>query len=205
VDGNRHAEQEDERWFECVLHRLRGRSLERAGATMTAHIPPLSSEEYEELLRMARALHWRCPSWTMNPTALLHEAMIKVHAWPKLPSSGDPHFTALAARAMRQLLVDELRKRLQSKRGGGAKFVPLTEEMASASLSPVEFLDLNLALDELADMNPRHAMAIEYTSFFGYTIEETAALLKISTKTVERDLRAANAWLASKVTVGAGR
>jgi RNA polymerase sigma factor (TIGR02999 family) len=172
---------------------------------MTARIPPLTSEEYEALLRMARALHWRCPSWTMNPTALLHEAMIKVHAWPKLPPSGDPHFTALAARAMRQLLVDEVRKRLQSKRGGGARFVPLTEGMALASLSPVEFLDLNRALDELAEMNPRHAQAIEYTSFFGYTNEETASLLNVSPKTVERDLRAANAWLASKVTAAAAR
>jgi len=67
VDGNRHAEQEDERWFECVLHRLRGRSLERAGATMTARIPPLSSEEYEELLRMARALHWALPQLDDEP------------------------------------------------------------------------------------------------------------------------------------------
>jgi RNA polymerase sigma factor (TIGR02999 family) len=170
---------------------------------MTRRIPAVSGEEYEALLRMARSLHWRCPSWTMNPTALVHEALIKVHAWPKLPPSDDPHFMALAARVMRQLLVDEVRKRLQSKRGGGARFVPLTESIGRASLSPIEFLDLNRALDDLAEMHPRHALAIEYTSFFGNTIEETAALLKVSARTVERDLRAANAWLASRVAASA--
>jgi len=142
------------------------------------------------------------PSWTLNPTALLHEALIKIHSWPKLPVSDDPHFMALTARAMRQLLVDEVRKKAQSKRGGGVKFVPLTDGAQETSLSPAEFLDLNRALDELAEMNARHAMAIEYTVFFGYTTEEAAALLHISAKTVERDLRAANAWLAGKVKAG---
>jgi RNA polymerase sigma factor (TIGR02999 family) len=167
-------------------------------------IPSVSSDGYAALLRMSRAVHRRCPSWTLNPTALLHEALIKIHSWPKLPVSDDPHFMALTARAMRQLLVDEVRKKAQSKRGGGLKFVPLTDGARETTLSPAEFLDLNRALDELAEMNARHALAIEYTAFFGYTVEEAAALLKVSAKTVERDLRAANAWLASKVTAGVG-
>ncbi|HUA97410.1 MAG TPA: ECF-type sigma factor [Terracidiphilus sp.] len=168
-------------------------------------IPSVSSDEYRTLLRMARALHWRCRSWTLSPTALVHEVLLKVYAWPGLPMPGDPHFMALAARAMRQVLVDAARRKLEIKNGGGLKMVPLTERMRSTNLSPIEFLDLNRALDELAGMNPRHALAIEYTSYYGYTIEETAAMLKISAKTVQRDLRAANAWLASRVNTGSGQ
>jgi len=168
-------------------------------------IPPVSSDGYRTLLRMARALHWRCPSWTISPTALVHEVLIKVHAWPGLPSPEDPHFRALAARAMRQVLVDAARRKLQVKNGGGLKFAPLTERARKTTLSPVEFLDLNRALDELEQMNPRHALVVEYTSYFGYTVEEAAALLKVSSKTVQRDLRAANAWLASKVNAGSGQ
>lgn len=168
-------------------------------------IPSMSADEYKTLLRMARALHRRCPSWTTSPTALVHEVLIKIHAWPGLPPAGDPHFMALATRAMRQVLVDAARKRLEVKKGGGIKFVPLTERAQRTTLSPVEFLDLNRALDELVKMNARHALIVEYTIYYGYTLEETAEMLKLSTKTVQRDLRAANAWLASRVNGGAER
>jgi RNA polymerase sigma factor (TIGR02999 family) len=167
-------------------------------------IPSVSVDEYKILLRMARALHWRCRSWTLSPTALVHEVLLKVCMWPGLPLPGDPHFMALAARAMRQVLVDAARRKLEVKNGGGFKFVPLTERVRRTTLSPVEFLDLNRALDELAQMNPRHALAIEYTSYYGYTTEETATMLKVSAKTVQRDLRAASAWLASRVSAGPG-
>ena len=168
-----------------------------------ARFPSISTKEYQSLLRLARALHRRCPSWTLNPTALAHEALIKIHAWSNLPDSNDPYFAAIAARAMRQLLVDAVRKKLHGKHGGGLKFVPLTERAAKSTLTPFEFLDLNRALDELATMNPRHALAVEYTTFFGHTLDETAALLNVTTRTVQRDLRMANAWLATRVRNGA--
>ena len=167
------------------------------------HIPCVSAQEYESLLHLARILHRRCPSWTLNPTALAHEALIKIHAWPNLPGSDDPHFVAIAARAMCQLLVDCVRRKLIGKHGGGLKFVPLTEDAANTTLTPLEFLDLNRALDELAAMNPRHALAVEYTTFFGHTLDETSVLLKVTTKTVQRDLRVASAWLATRVRNGA--
>jgi len=68
-------------------------------------IPPASADEYKPLLQMARALNWRCPSWIMPPTALVPEILIKEHVLPGLPSPEDPHFLALAARAMRQDMV----------------------------------------------------------------------------------------------------
>ncbi len=167
-----------------------------------SRIPSISGDEYKTLLQMARALHWRCPSWTLSPTALVHEALIKIHAWPDLPPSDDPHFMPLAAVAMWQVLVDSARRKLGVKNGGGLKFVPLTERARRTTLGPVEFLDLNRALDELIQMNPRHAFVVIYTSWFGSTAEEIAAMLKVSAKTVQRDLRAANAWLASRVNTG---
>jgi RNA polymerase sigma factor (TIGR02999 family) len=112
---------------------------------------------------------------------------------------------ALVTRAMRQVLVDAARKRLEVKKGGGIKFVTLTEHAQRTTLSPVEFLDLNRALDELVKMNARHALIVEYTTYYGYTLEETAEMLKLSTKTVQRDLRAANAWLATRVNGRAER
>jgi ECF sigma factor len=125
------------------------------------HIPKISSEEYKTLLRKATALHWRCPSQTISPTALVHELLITVHAWPDLPAPEDPHLTALAARAMRQILVDTARRKLQVKNGGEVKFAPLAEPARKTALSPIEFLDLNRALDELAQMNPRHPLVVE--------------------------------------------
>jgi RNA polymerase sigma factor (TIGR02999 family) len=177
----------------------------RVHLSVQPQIPQVSDEEYKILLRMARALHWRCPSWTVSPTVLVHEILIKLHAWPSLPPPSHPHFLAVAARAMRQVLVDAARKKLEVKNGGGLKFVPLTERASRTALSPVEFLDLNRALDELGEMNSRHALVVEYTSYYGYTVEETASILKVSAKTVQRDLRAANAWLASRVNGGARR
>jgi RNA polymerase sigma factor (TIGR02999 family) len=185
-----------------VNMKIRDNIVMTSSSTAKPRLSPVSTSEYQTLLRLARALHRQCPSWTLNPTALAHEALIKIHAWPNLPSSDDPHFLALAARAMRQLLVDGVRRKLYAKHGGGLRFVPLTERAGKTALSPVEFLDLNRALDELADLNPRHALAVEYTVFFGHTVEEAAAILKVAPKTIQRDLRAANAWLASRVRNG---
>lgn len=171
--------------------------------TRPPRFPAVSEQEYEKLLRMAAALHWRCPSWTLNPTALVHSALLKLHAWPNLPPSNDPHFMAVAARAMRQILVDRARKRLNVKHGGELRFVPLTEQAGTSELSPVEFLDLNRALDELAEMNSRHAQVFEYMTFWGYTVEQAAALLGVAARTIQRDIRVANAWIASRVRNGA--
>ena len=164
--------------------------------------PQITEHQYSDLVRMARALHWRCPSWTLTPSALTHEALIKLHLWQDLPPANDPHFMAVAARAMRQLLVDAVRKKLYAKHGFGLVFVPLTERAGKEGMTPVEFLDMNRALDELEEMSSRQALAVQYTTFFGYTVDETAAMLGVSGRTLQRDLRAAYAWLLSRVTSG---
>jgi len=163
-------------------------------------IPPLSADQRKMLLKIAEAVHKRYPSFTLSPTDVMHEALLKVRAYSSLPPADEPHFMNLMARVMRQVLVDAARKKFgNNKNGKKRQFVPLTDRVLRTSLSPVEFLDLNRALDELEQMEPRHVLAVEYTSWFGYTPEEVAPMLKVSPRTVRRDLRAANAWLASRI------
>jgi len=164
--------------------------------------PSISSEQYDELKRIAWALHRRLRVRNLTRTALVHDALIKLHAWSKLPPPDDPHFKGLVAQAMRHVLVDAVRKSLCAMHGGGLQHVTLTDHVGKVMMPPVEFLDLNRALDELAEVNARQADAFVYMRFFGYTLEETAAQLKVVSRTVQRDMRVADAWVASRVRNG---
>jgi len=162
----------------------------------------ISPEQYRELKQIAWALHRRLPIRNLTRTALVHDALIKLHAWSKLPPPDDPGFKGRVVQAMRHVLVDAVRKSLCAMHGGGMKHVTLTDRVGKDMMPPVEFLDMNRALDELAEVNARQADAFVYMKFFGYTLEETAALLKVASRTVQRDLRVASAWLASRVGKG---
>jgi RNA polymerase sigma factor (TIGR02999 family) len=162
----------------------------------------ISQEQYEELKRIAWLLHRRLPVRNLTRTALVHDALIKLHAWSKLPPPEDPRFKGLVVQAMRHVLVDAVRKSLCSMHGGGVKHVTLTERAGKVMMPSVEFLDLNRALDELAEASTRQADVIVFVKFFGYTLEETAAQLNVASRTVQRDLRVASAWLASRVHKG---
>ncbi len=162
----------------------------------------ISQEQYVELKRIAWVLHRRMPVRNLTRTALVHDALIKLHAWSKLPPPEDPRFKGLVAQAMRHVLVDSVRKSLCAMHGGGVKQVTLTERVGKVMMPPIEFLDLNRALDELAEASERQADVIVFMKFFGYTLEETAAQLKVASRTVQRDLRVASAWLASRVRKG---
>lgn len=167
-------------------------------------IPPLSADQQMMLLKIAEAVHRRYPSWTLSSADVMHEALLKVRAYPDLPPTDDPHFMRLMACVMRQVLVDRARKKYgNNKNGKKREFVPLTDGMQQATHSPIEFLDLNRALDELEQMNPRHVLSVEFTSWFGYTAEEVAAKLEVSPRSVRRDLQAAHAWLASRLNADA--
>jgi RNA polymerase sigma factor (TIGR02999 family) len=161
--------------------------------------PPISSEQYDELKRIAWALHRRLPVRNLTRTALVHDALIKLHAWSKLPAPEDPRFNGLVVQAMRHVLVDAVRKSLCAMHGGGVKHVTLTDRVGKLMMPPVEFLDVNRALDELAEVSARQADAFVLMKFFGYTLEETAVRLKVTSRTVQRDLRVASAWIATRV------
>lgn len=164
--------------------------------------PSLSQEQYDELKRIAWALHRRLPIRNLTRTALLHDALVKLHTWSKLPPPGDERFKGHVVQAMRHVLVDAARKSLCAMHGGGLQHVTLTDGVSKVTMPPVEFLDVNRALDELFAMNPRQANAFIYVKFIGYTLEEAAAELNVATRTVQRDVRLATAWIATRVNQG---
>lgn len=160
----------------------------------------LFSATYEELRRLASSVRRGDPSATLSPTALVNEAWLKMAGSPRIGATSRLHFKRIAARAMRQLLVEAARRRNAGKRGSGAEItVNFDEAVQKTPSGSREVLALNLALDELARMNPRQAVMVESRFFGGLDIPETASLLNISEATVLRDWRAAKAWLAHEL------
>jgi RNA polymerase sigma factor (TIGR02999 family) len=160
----------------------------------------LFSVTYEELRRLASTVRRGDPSATLNPTALVNEAWIKLANSPRFPTTSRLHFKRIAARAMRQLLIEAARRRHARKRGGGAE-VTVAFDAAEQQSATTEkgLLALDSALEELGRINPRQAMMVESRFFGGLDVTETAALLEVSEATVLRDWRAAKAWLAHEL------
>jgi len=156
----------------------------------------LFSLTYEELRRLAAKVRRGDPSVTLNTTALVNEAWLKLAAWPAFTALSQLHFKRIAARAMRQLLVEAARRRSADKRGGGTLAISLADADGSISSDAGEILALNTALDELTKLNPRQALMVEARFFGGFDAAETAALLEISEATLQRDWRTARAWLS---------
>jgi RNA polymerase sigma-70 factor, ECF subfamily len=151
---------------------------------------------YEELRRLAAAVRSGDPSETLNPTALVNEAYLKLAASLRSTPTSVLHFKRIAARAMRQVLVEGARRRHALKRGGDQVVVPLDEALGHGAGSVDDVLALDSALNDLARTKPRQAQMIEYRFFGGFDLAETAALLGVSEATVVRDWRTARAWLA---------
>jgi RNA polymerase sigma factor (TIGR02999 family) len=161
----------------------------------------LFSLTYEELRRLAAAVKSSDPAATLNPTALVHEAWMKLAKSPSFSTTSQLHFKRIAARAMRQLLVESARRRQSQKRGGEGEIAFVLFEEAEGL--PVSYDDevvrLDSALEELARLNPRQAQMVESRFFGGLEANETAELLNVSEATVLRDWRVAKAWLASEL------
>jgi RNA polymerase sigma factor (TIGR02999 family) len=152
---------------------------------------------YEELKRLAHAqVREERPGHTLNTTALVHEAYLKLVDLDRVQWTDRAHFFALASRVMRHLLVNYAEQRKAQKRGGARQRVELDEERLLLDTEVERFLELDEALTRLATQHPRPAQTIEHSYFGGLTNEETAAVLGISRATVERDLRLGRAWLA---------
>jgi RNA polymerase sigma factor (TIGR02999 family) len=165
-----------------------------------AALNDLFSATYEELRRLASTVRRGDPSATLNPTALVNEAWIKLAKSPEIASTSRLHFKRIAARAMRQLLVEAARRRNAGKRGAGAEITVTFDAVENKVPSGREdLLALDRALDELAQMNERQAVMVESRFFGGLDIPETAELLEVSEATVLRDWRAAKAWLAREL------
>jgi len=160
----------------------------------------LFSVTYEELRRLASTVRRGDPSATLTPTALVNEAWLKLACSPRFNSMSRLHFKRIAARAMRQLLIEAARRRNANKRGGGADItITFDESCQERPTCGQDLLALDTALLELANMNPRQALMVECRFFGGLDVTETAALLEVSEATVLRDWRAAKAWLAHEL------
>jgi len=150
---------------------------------------------YEELHRLAgRYMRSERPDHTLQATALVNEAYVRL-AGMDVKWEGRVHFLALAARLMRRILVDHAKAQRREKRGGGAQKVTLDEALMVSSQPSADMVELDAALERLAEFDARKAKAVELHFFGGMTYDETAEALGISAATVDRDLRMARAWL----------
>ncbi len=173
----------------------------RDPAAMEAHNPldQTFSLAYEELRRLAATVRRDDPAATLTPTDLVNEAWLKLRNSPNLANTSRLHFKRVAARAMRQVLIEAARKRKAGKRGAGAAVVTLDESLDGATGSAEDLLALNDALEDLARLHPRQATLVESRFFGGLEMIEIAELLDVSEATVLRDWRAARAWLAKEL------
>lgn len=162
----------------------------------------LFSLAYEELRRLAATVSRSEAAVTLNPTALVHEAWIKLAASPGFQAESPLHFRRIAGRAMRQVLVEMARRRNATKRGSGAVAVTLDDGLDGSPEAGADVLALDEALEELARVAPRQAAVVEARFFGGFDVPETARLLEVSEVTVTRDWRTARAWLAHRLRPG---
>lgn len=171
-----------------------------AGHAARAHVDALFDLTYAELRRLASAVKRGDASRTLNPTALVHEAWVKLSASPAIGAVSPLHFKRIAARAMRQVLIEAARRRNADKRGGaGLSMVTFDETLTVPLDDGRELLRLDDLLQELAVIAPRQAELVESRFFGGMDVQETAASLRVSEATVLRDWRAARAWLGSEL------
>ncbi len=151
---------------------------------------------YHELRRLAHArLRRERPDHTLETSALVHEAYLRLVDARGTPWQSRAHFLGIAARLMRQVLVDHARGRSSAKRGGGATRLPLQEGHSVGGPAPVDVLALDQALERLASTDERKAHLVELRFFGGLSHEEIAEVLGTSLSTVERQWRLARAWL----------
>jgi RNA polymerase sigma factor (TIGR02999 family) len=156
---------------------------------------------YDELRRRARAqLRRENPGHTLQPTALVHEAFLRLAREDRVAWQNRAQFFAVAGQMMRRILVDHARANKTAKRSGQWSRVSLHEGAASHDAIPVDVLDLHAALDELARVDMRKCQVAELRFFGGLSLQETAHVLAISMATVEREWQTARAWLLARLT-----
>ena len=184
-----------------ILNDLEGGTLE--GSPIAEELMPAV---YDELRRLARGYLQRERSdHTLQPTALVHEAYLRLVDQDRLRWRGRTHFFAVGAQMMRRLLVDHARRRGRVKRGQDWKRVTLDNAVApllGRELSPDELLALDLAIEKLATLDARQARIVELRFFAGLEVAEVAEVLKVSKRTVEGQWTHAKAWLRRELTAG---
>jgi len=158
---------------------------------------------YDELRRVARGhLRRESPAHSLQATALVHEVYLRLVDVECLTLESRTHFFAMAARLMRQILVDHARRKRAGKRGGGVTMISLDEVSPAARTSSVDVLAIDQALDALSSFDDQQCRVVELRFFAGLNIDETAEALGVSTATVEREWALAKAWLYRRLFSG---
>jgi len=156
---------------------------------------------YPELRKIARRLLRReRPDHTIQATALVHEAYLRLFDIGQVHWQDRAHFFAIIARVMRRVLIEHARAQRSSKRGGGVRRVNLDEALTISAKSDPEIVRLDEALEEMAKFDPRKAQVVEMRYFGGLTSDEVASVLGISPQSVNRDWSLAKAWLVREMT-----
>lgn len=176
--------------------------LDAWGRGDRAALDALVPQVYAMLHQQAqRALRNQPDGHTLQPTALLHEAYVRLANQPGAGADSRQHFFAVAAMVMRSVLVDHARARQRAKRGGNARALSLgAADGVAASEDPMDVVALDEALDRLAAQDARKARVVELRYFVGLSIEETAQALDASPATVKREWTTARAWLRRELT-----
>jgi RNA polymerase sigma factor (TIGR02999 family) len=179
----------------CAEQQLVTRLLQQWGSGNKEALDELMPIVYDQLRRLAsRCLRAERPDHTLRATALVHEAYLRL-VGADLAFQDRVHFYAIAAGVLRRILVDHAKSRNRQKRGGGADKVPLDEAVMVGPQVPTGILEVDDALQRLAQQDKRKSELIELLFFGGLTYDEAAAALKISPATVHRELKLAKAWL----------
>jgi RNA polymerase sigma factor (TIGR02999 family) len=161
-----------------------------------AALEKLTPLVYAELRRLAKGyMFGERPGHTLQTTALINEAYLRLIDWKNVRWQGRAHFFGVAAQLMRRILVDFARARNYAKRGGAAHQVSLDEAVTIHEDRSAEFIALDEALKSLAEIDPRKSQIVELRFFGGLSAKETAEALKVSQRTVEREWNSARAWL----------
>ena len=155
---------------------------------------------HQELRRLARRyMFGERPEHTLQATALVNEAYLRLVSSRQVNWQNRAHFFAISAQLMRRILVDHARARGYRKRGGGAAKITLDEALVRPPEKGQDLVALDDALKELAGVDPRKSKVVELRFFGGLSVEETAEVLKVSPETVQRDWRLAKAWLVREM------
>jgi RNA polymerase sigma factor (TIGR02999 family) len=156
---------------------------------------------HDELRRLARShMNRERAGHTLQPTALVNEAYLRLHEMKQIQWQDREHFFAVSARVMRRILVDSARARRAHKRGDGVRFESLENAAGIVSPSDAGMLDLDEALNRLESLDERKARIVEMRFFSGLSVEETAVALDVSPRTVKRDWTFAKAWLSAELS-----
>lgn len=173
------------------------RELSAGRDTAPAKLMPLV---YDELRKLAGGyLQGERTDHTLQATALVHEAYIRLVDWQNVTWQNRAHFFALAAQVMRRILVDHAREKHAQKRGGGITKLTLAEAVSFPQQREIDLVALDDALKELAEFDAVQSKIVELRFFGGLTIEETAEALRISPATIKREWTLAKAWLHKKI------